>query len=519
MTDRWQSKAIQCKGGLILNVDALTQGTNAPGSARVLQNYEPSIDGGYKRLTGYIKYDTAAVTGGTNNAVLGVKVAFSGVFACRLTNAGTDNAIYYSTSAGWTRVNTTLRPGAVTKARFITYSISAPVLVQCDGINYAWKWDGATETTINGTGAPANPKFAALFKNRLVLAGYSSNTSAISLSVPNTDTSFDGSLGALEMSVGDVIVGLKTFRDDLYIFCQKSIHKLAGNTSADFQIEHIAGSLGCVSGDTIQEIGGDLIYLSHDSFRSIAATVRIGDVELGALSEPIQPLVRAVLNSSFTEDVYSSCLIKNKNQYRLFVNDPNAIEEETIGFIGKLNGAGAYGSAHDVYEWATLRGIKPYCADTDVIINQELQVFGHPTNGYVYRLESGNTFDGTNINAIYRSPDLTFDDASIRKVFQKGAFYTQVDGDTEFLVNLKFDREATGIIQPDGITLSQMGTVPVYGTAVYDTDAYGEVAYPVFYSNLIGSGLTVAFLFTSDNADAPHRIDSYQVQFSTKGRR
>ena len=48
---------IQFSGGLISNMSPLQQGLQMPGSARILRNFEPSIEGGYKRILGYDKYD------------------------------------------------------------------------------------------------------------------------------------------------------------------------------------------------------------------------------------------------------------------------------------------------------------------------------------------------------------------------------------------------------------------------------------------------------------------------------
>ena len=44
MPDAWETFRIEFKGGLITNLSPLQQAINAPGSARILRNYEPSID-------------------------------------------------------------------------------------------------------------------------------------------------------------------------------------------------------------------------------------------------------------------------------------------------------------------------------------------------------------------------------------------------------------------------------------------------------------------------------------------
>lgn len=529
--DRWQSKTVQCKGGLDLSQDALTQGTINLGTAIKLQNYEPSLEGGYSRILGYTKWDTAIVPG--EGSILGVKVALGGVFAAR------DEDVYFSSRTGWTKINSAPRPGNIVKYRLITYSLSTPAIVMCDGVNPAAKYDGTTYTLINGTGAPANPKYAQVFLSRLVLSGYSSNPRAISISAPNADTNFNGVSGAIEINVGDIVVGLRTFRETPYIFCQDSIFKLAGSSSADFAIVPVTRSIGCISGDTIQEIGGDLLFLAPDGLRSLAATDRIGDVDLALKSRAIQPIIRDLVGT-YDTDQFSSCVIRKKSQYRTFVFDPEslalsakyggttAMYDNSIaryglqsadglakGILGKLTDNGPVVG----YEWATTLGINAYSTDSEYTNNEEITVFGHPATGYVYRLESGADFDGSNVEYVYKSPFLTFDDASLRKVMQKITVYTQIEGNIDALLHVKYDFENAGILQPSPIQLNQVNTLSLYGAATYNTSVYNTTDSPVFHKNLIGSGFTAAFQFSGSDTRPVHRIDSFQIQYSLKGRR
>jgi len=56
-----QTYPIEFRGGLVTNVSPLQQGINMPGSARILKNFEPSVEGGYRRIEGYTKYDDALI--------------------------------------------------------------------------------------------------------------------------------------------------------------------------------------------------------------------------------------------------------------------------------------------------------------------------------------------------------------------------------------------------------------------------------------------------------------------------
>lgn len=57
MPTAWQTFPVEFKGGLVTNLAPLQQGLTAPGTARALINFEPSIEGGYRRILGYTKFD------------------------------------------------------------------------------------------------------------------------------------------------------------------------------------------------------------------------------------------------------------------------------------------------------------------------------------------------------------------------------------------------------------------------------------------------------------------------------
>lgn len=496
----------------MLGADVLTRGTENPGSAEILQNYEAADQGGYERVLGFAPYDTNALTG--TGPVLGVGVGLGGVLAAR--KNGTDNQIRYSTGSGWSApINGTARPGSVTKVRFKFYALTtAKVVVITDGVNHALKWDGTTATTINGTGAPANPKYAELHLGRLFLSGYSASPSGVSISHPGSDTDFNSS-GAIELFARDTVVALKKFRDVLYIFCTNGIQKLTGTSSADFALEDVTTAISCISGDTIQEVAGDILFLAPDGVRSLAATERIGDVELGLVSTEPQALFNDVIGA-YSSDAYNTCVIRKKSQYRLFVYDANIADSSAKGFIGKLKGPDL---SRLTYQWSTLKGFNAYCSDSAYIGINEVCVFGHPSDGKVYAMETANSLNGSPIEFIYRSPQINFGDASLRKVMHRAIIYTQAKGDISVNLDTILGFDSINYPQPPSITLNQTGAVSTYDSAIYGTSIYSSIQYPVFREKLNGSGFTVAFQYSGSSTGASHRIDSFQLEFAIKGRR
>ena len=119
------------------------------------------------------------------------------------------------------------------------------------------------------------------------------------------------------------------------MFAKNSIHKLINiNDPVNIRIDPITENVGCLSGYSIQEIGGDLLFLSPDGIRTIAGTARIiGDVELSSVSRQIQSLIGDIADSinTFTID---SCVLRSKSQYRLFYTDKTLGSTVSKGIIG-----------------------------------------------------------------------------------------------------------------------------------------------------------------------------------------
>tara|TARA_A200000113_G_scaffold65794_2_gene56993 strand:+ start:152 stop:2674 length:2523 start_codon:yes stop_codon:yes gene_type:complete len=87
MAVQWTTFPMEFKGGLVSNLTPLQQGTNAIGSATILQNFESDREGGYSKLKGYSKFSETLVPGA--GEVLAMKVVSSGrvVTARKMDNA------------------------------------------------------------------------------------------------------------------------------------------------------------------------------------------------------------------------------------------------------------------------------------------------------------------------------------------------------------------------------------------------------------------------------------------------
>ena len=122
MADRWSTYPVEFKGGLVTNLSPLQLGINMPGSARVLRNFEPSVEGGYRRVEGYDKYDANAIptlsgvlvhgSGQTGNTIVIANVASTPVEGDQFTIAGVTGT--YTIATGGVSYSTVTKRATVT---------------------------------------------------------------------------------------------------------------------------------------------------------------------------------------------------------------------------------------------------------------------------------------------------------------------------------------------------------------------------------------------------------------------
>ena len=566
-----QPFSFSCEGGLVLNQPTFNM---QPGQALELQNFEPDINGGYRRIDGFRKYINHIVpqTAASTEKVLMIAEFANKVVAARgtkifssastelpsviaadtaMTGSGTitvDSTTGFSSSGTlqinseiftYTGVTATTFTG-VTRA---TSSTSAAAHATNDVVSESWtekdtgrtsagKYnferfnfdgndklivvDGANDPTVFNTSiSPTDvtestvegAKFVTAFREHMFYAGMSSTPQTIVFSQPFDEDAFSSGSGAGSVKVDDTIVGLKVFRENLFIFCANRIFKLTGSSLSDFAVAPVTRDIGCVNGDTIQEFAGDLIFLGPDGLRTVAGTARIGDVEIGTISRVVQPEIDANIRNS---SLFESVVIPDKTQYRLFFTNTVDAQKDTEGLICVLKGQN--------FEFSKLKGIKPSCTDTFIDTGDAKALHGG-FDGYIYRQEKGHDFDGTAINGKYRSPDLTFNDPGIRKYMQRVILSYSPESSISPDLFLRYDYEGSEAPRPAAYPFDSSKIVAVYGSATYGTATYGGTTTPLVRQAVEGSGFAVALRVNDRGTTAPYSLKGFGVEYQVGARR
>ena len=534
-----QAYGLSCQGGLNTNLNQF-QMLQQPGFATELQNFEVDPDGGYRRINGFTLFggDSAARPNSTNG-ILGLFVYADGVIAA----SGT--GLFFSLDGtSWLQINrssvsssgdnhstftgrsvaTRTNQGQVTFDLFEGDSIYGEVVItdKGSGVKPAiFKMTGTgalntrtffyEEVTVSGSHFP---KFCSIHDKHLVVAGAATAPNTIFFSGTSDINDFTSS-GSGSIALDDQVVGLKSFRGDLIIFCRNSIYKLINiNDSSNIAVVPITQNVGCLDGHSIQEIGGDLIFLSPDGFRLVAGTARIGDVELSSISRQIQSIVSTIA-ANINTFIISSAVLRSKSQYRLFYSSSTGSSITSKGLIGTITPNG--------FEWSETIGIQAHGFVSGFNNDSVEKIFHGDKDGYVYNHNTGNSFNpggvSTNIDARYKTPNLDFGDAGTLKTLHYTKISFTPEGSVQPTLKITYDFDDTNRPQPPAYTLDAIPIPAVFSVSVFGTAVFGASSDPMVRQAVQGSGHNVAFKIFSQDSNAPYSINGLYVDYRPSGRR
>ena len=572
-----QPVAFNCEGGLVLNRSSFIM---QPGEATELLNFEPDIQGGYRRIDGYRKFVNQAIptTSNTSEKPLMVVNFADKVIAARgekiFSAASTEVSIAIASNTGMTgagsitvksttgfsssgtmQINseiftyTGISATAFTGVTRATSSTTAAAHTKGNVLSEAWteRDTGRTNATkyhferynfdgneklicVDGANAPvifnssiaasdisasavAGSTVVAAYRNHMFYAGKSTTPQEIVFSEPFDEDGFNAGDGAGSIKVDDTVVALKVFRDSLFIFCENRIFKLTGSTLSDFAVQPVTRNIGCINSFTVQEFAGDLIFLGPDGLRTVAATARIGDTELGTISKNIQSVFDENISDAASFD---SVVIPDKTQYRIFFNKDGQNAVLSKGAICVLK--------KEAFEFSEILGLQTTCTDTHIIAGDVFVLHGD-VNGFIQRQEAGNTFDGTVIEGKYRSPDMAFGDPGIRKHMQRVIINYKPEGTIDADLFVRYDNEDRNSSRPAVYPFDTSQLAAAYGSAVYSTTSsttqflYGGGAEPLVRQSVEGSGFSVTLKVEDDGLTNPYSLKGFQLEYQLGARR
>lgn len=302
-------------------------------------------------------------------------------------------------------------------------------LYWCDGVNGAFQFDGTTLIPIRTTMTPDVPTRIAAHKQHLFLAfGHSLQFSAI-----GNPFLWNPILGAGEIAMNDIITNLLVLPGDqssgaLGVYTKTDTSVLYGSSSDNFALSNFNIGTGGMA-YTAQNL--DQAYvLSDRGVMGLNTTLNFGNFLSASLTMNIRPFLQIRRNLAT-----ASVLNREKGQYRVFFSDGYGLYMTIAN--GRLIGSMPIQFPNDV----------TCCSDAPSTDGPETSFFGS-SNGFVYRLDAGTSFDGavipSNITLVYNSTN----SPRILKRYRRASVELTGDAYAEFGFGYDLGYRTTELDQP-----------------------------------------------------------------------
>jgi hypothetical protein len=261
-------------------------------------------------------------------------------------------------------------------------------LYGCDQVNRAFEFDGTTYVPIKTGMTVDTPKHITFHKQHLFLS-FDASLQFSGLGYPYQWTPL---LGAGELAMNGDITNLLVLPGDqssgaLGIYTRNDTSVLYGTDSDTFALSTFNTGTGGIA-HTAQNM--DSAYVLDDrGVMSLGTSLNFGNFLPASLTMNIRPFIQIRRNLAT-----ASLVNREKGQYRIFFSDKYALYMTILN--GKVLGAMPIQFAHAVT--CAVEGESPDGSSTS---------FFGSTDGYVYRLDAGTSFDGApiaaNFNLVYNS--------------------------------------------------------------------------------------------------------------------
>lgn len=364
----------------------------------------------------------------------------------------------------------------------------------CNGVGKAFEFDGTTFVPLNSGATVDTPAFIRAHRKYLYLG---IGSSAINSSVGNPYR-YVATEGASEIAVGDTITALIGLPGEaLGMLCRNSSQALTGASSSSWSLQPIRTDVGAVA-YTASEMS-DVYFLDDRGIMSIRAVQQYGNFQDATLSRKVQPLIDGLRTK-----VVGSYVVRQRGLFVLLMSDGTTLTMGIAGgkSTGFLNG---------------LLSFLPSCVFSTEDETGVERIFIGATDGFVYEMDKGSTFDGADIEAAIRISYNHSKSPRVRKRYRKIILeMTSVLG-SSLAFSYDYTYGDVGIGQGIGEGVSVTGSGGSWDASNWDSVYWDsqDINQPEIY--LSGSGLNMSMSFYSKTKlDFGHTLQGAMIHYTPR---
>lgn len=350
----------------------------------------------------------------------------------------------------------------------------------CDGVNKCFEFDGTAFITISTGMTTDTPEYIKAHKKHLFI----SIAGSIQHSGLGTPHIWTPVTGASELAVGDQCTGfmLQTGGTDvgtLVIYNRNQTYILYGNSSSDWNLVLFNPDAGAIARS--QQYIGQGVLLDDRGITTLAASQNFGNFNDATISRKIEQTLRDLMDTTI-----ASCVVRAKNQYRLFFSGGGAIYATFEG--RKLSGMMPVSLTHPVT-----------CICSQEAANGVEEIYFGSTNGMVYQMEMGTSFDGDAISSTLQLAYNHFGSPRQLKQYRSAAVEISGSSYCEFSFSYSLAYASTEVVQPGYTTLTNNLAGSNWDSFTWDDFYWDGTNLLPSEIDLDGIGENISLIFSSNS--------------------
>lgn len=307
-------------------------------------------------------------------------------------------------------------------------------------------------------------------------------------------------LGASEIGLGTDITDIVQANETaVAVFGQQKIAILTGHDASDFALDTLTEEAGAEA-DTAQRIART-VYVDRRGLRDLTATQAFGNFKAGALSQRFEKHFKDKRASGASP--IGSLVSRTKSQYRLYWSDDT--------------GLAVYMGGKEAEAIPFSLGFTPYCFGQGELADGEGLFIGGD-DGWVYRMDSGNNQDGTQIDAVCITGFNHLGSSMVEKRWHKVTLELRGPSQAQIGITVQFDYGDLSQPIDSGSDFYVRGGGGFWDQAMWDEFSWSDPVEGVAECYIDGFGRNASMVFSSTAAltEAPHTLQAYSVHYTPR---